>query len=79
MRFVVSLVLLSGATVAAQPIPAGMKVGLVQFLALGYQGLKSNITRAAEKMPADDYGFTPSTMPGVRSYRRPPVLSSSRR
>jgi hypothetical protein len=70
MRFFISLLLLGGATLAAQPIPAGMKVGLVQFLQFGYQGLKSNITHAAEKMPADDYAFTPSTMPAVRSYGR---------
>ena len=70
MRFTIGLLLLVASSIVAEPIPAGMKVGLVQFLNFGYQGLKSNITRAAEKMPADDFGFAPSTMPGMRSYGR---------
>ena len=32
-------------------IPAGQRVGLVVYLKAGYQGLKVNLTAAAEKMP----------------------------
>ena len=49
-------------------IPAGQKVGLVVYLKAGYQGLKVNLTAAAEKMPEADYGFKPGTMPEVRTY-----------
>ena len=49
-------------------IPAGQKVGLVVYLKAGYQGLRVNLTAAAEKMPEADYGFKPGTMPEVRTY-----------
>lgn len=49
-------------------IPAGQKVGLVVYLKAGYQGLKVNLTAAAEKMPEADYGFKPGTMPEVRTF-----------
>ena len=62
MRYIASLWLLATATVAAQPIPAGVKVGLSDCIRYGYAGLKSNITSAAEKMPAAGYGFVPSKM-----------------
>jgi len=33
-----------------------------------YQGLKTNLTQAADKMPEADYMSKPSTMPEVRGY-----------
>ena len=61
------LCLLVSATGFAQ-IPAGQRVGLVIYLKAGYQGLRTNLTAAAEKMPEADYGFKPGTMPEVRTY-----------
>jgi hypothetical protein len=49
-------------------IPAGQRVGLAVYLKAGYQGLRVNLTAAAEKMPEADYGFKPGTMPEVRTY-----------
>ncbi len=41
---------------------------MVIYLKAGYQGLKVNLTAAAERMPEADYGFKPGTMPEVRTY-----------
>jgi len=62
------LVLVVGTVTAGQPIPAGMKVGLPEYLRFGYQGIKQNLLRAAEKLPEADYGFRPGSMPEVRTY-----------
>jgi DinB superfamily len=61
------LILCPSAPAAAQ-IPPGMKVGLSQYLQAGYDGLKSNVIAAANKMPEGDFGFRPSTMSEVRSF-----------
>ncbi|MPZ21110.1 MAG: DinB family protein [Luteitalea sp.] len=61
-------VLLFAVTAPAQPIPKGQKIGLARYLQAGYSGLKMNLTRAADKMPAADYDSKPSSMPEVRSY-----------
>jgi hypothetical protein len=62
-----TFVTLISAAAAAQ-IPAGQKVGLVTYLKAGYEGLKANLTAAAEKMPETDYGFKPGAMQEVRTY-----------
>jgi hypothetical protein len=53
---------------AAQPIPAGMKVGLPMYLQAGYNGLKQELVEAADEMPSDDYGFKPGTASEMRTY-----------
>ena len=62
-----ALLLMSGSNAAAQ-IPAGMKVGLVEYLQGGYEGLKSTVTSTAERMPDADFGFRPSSQPHVRTF-----------
>ena len=62
-----ALLLISGSNAAAQ-IPAGMKVGLVEYLQGGYEGLKSTVTSTAERMPDADFGFRPSSQPHVRTF-----------
>ena len=42
------LVLVGAVTCVAQPIPAGMKVGLSMYLQAGYGGLKSELSEAAD-------------------------------
>ena len=64
---VLALVLCSSAHASAQ-IPPGMKVGLSQYLQAGYDGLKTTVMTAANKMPEADFGFRPSTMPEVRTF-----------
>ena len=39
---------LGAAHLIAQPIPAGMKVGLATYLQMGYGGQKNDLTEAAE-------------------------------
>jgi hypothetical protein len=63
------VLLLSTATlVRAQPIPAGMKVGLPLYLQAGYSGVKQELLEAADDMPADDYGFKPGAAGEMRTY-----------
>ena len=59
--------LMSGSNATAQ-IPAGMKVGLVEYLQGGYEGLKSTVTSTAERMPDADFGFRPSNQAHVRTF-----------
>jgi hypothetical protein len=69
LRSIVALALiLYPSARASGQIPAGMKVGLSQYLQAGYDGLKSNVVAAANKMPEADFGFRPSTMPEVRTF-----------
>ena len=42
------LVLVGAVTCVAQPVPAGMKVGLSMYLQAGYGGLKSELSEAAD-------------------------------
>ena len=67
MALLPALLLLSGSNAAGQ-IPPGMKVGLVEYLQGGYEGLKSTVTSAAERMPDTDFAFKPSTQPHVRTF-----------
>jgi hypothetical protein len=62
------LVLVGVVTFGAQPIPAGMKVGLSMYLQAGYGGLKSELSEAADMMPESDYGFRPGVAPEVRTF-----------
>ena len=62
------LLLATPTLVHAQPIPAGMKVGLPMYLQAGYNGLKQELLEAADDMPAEDYGFKPGTAAGMRTY-----------
>jgi hypothetical protein len=59
---------LGTAHLTAQPIPAGMKVGLATYLQMGYGGQKNDLTEAAEMMPEADYGFKPASAPEVRGF-----------
>ena len=48
------LIVASATAVAAQPIPAGMKVGLAVYLGAAYGGLKAELIEAAQAMPEAD-------------------------
>ena len=56
------------APLAAQPIPAGMKVGLAHYLGAAYGGIKGELIDAAQAMPEADYGFKPAAAPEMRTY-----------
>lgn len=65
---VLGLMLSTATLVRAQPIPAGMKVGLPQYLQAGYNGVKQELLEAAADMPAADYGFKPGAAGEMRTY-----------
>ena len=65
---VLIFVLVGAVTCVAQPIPAGMKVGLSMYLQAGYDGLKSELSEAADMMPESDYGFRPGAAPEMRTF-----------
>jgi hypothetical protein len=44
------------------------KVDLIAYLQGGYEGIKADLTSAAEAMPEADYGSKPTTMPEVRTF-----------
>ena len=58
--------LLSSVSVGAQSAPAGGSV--VADVQRSYAGLKANILKAAEKMPAESYGYRPT--PDIRTFAR---------
>jgi len=60
--------LLCAASAQAQPPAAGQRRTVVQAIQAGYNGVKLNLTQAAEKMPEADYSFKPGTTPEVRNY-----------
>ena len=62
------LALVGTVTLGAQPIPAGMKVGLSIYLQAGYGGLKAELSEAADMMPESDYGFRPGAAPEMRTF-----------
>jgi hypothetical protein len=75
MTGLVAMALLGGGLVAgtpapfaAQPIPAGMKVGLALYLGAAYGGLKGDLMEAAQVMPDADYRFKPAAVPEMRTY-----------
>ena len=53
---------------AQQPPAGGQKIGLATSLQRGYNGIKTNFTAAAEKMPDADYSFKPGSTPDARTY-----------
>ena len=57
-------VALFAAVLNAQPAPAGNP--LVSESKQSYNGIKNNLTRMAEKMPAENYDFKP--VPEIRSF-----------
>jgi hypothetical protein len=65
---VVALCVLGPSGLVAQPVPAGMKVGLTDFLRFGYEGIKQNLVAAADRMPEAAYGTKPHGMAGGRTY-----------
>ena len=60
-------VLLLSASLAAQG-PAPGPVTMAQYLQRAYNGIKNNLTQAADKLSESDYGFKPSSMPEVRTF-----------
>ena len=60
--------LASATSLDAQPIPAGMKVGLPMYLQAGYNGLKQELLEAADEMPADAYGSKPGEAAEMRTF-----------
>jgi hypothetical protein len=61
-------VLLFAAAAQAQPPPAGQRRTVVDAIKAGYNGVKMNLTQAAEKMAEADYSFKPGTTTDVRNY-----------
>jgi len=62
------LILTAFVTSATGQPPASPKIGLVQYLQVGYAGGKRNLVAAAGKMPDADYGYKPSEMTGTRTF-----------
>jgi hypothetical protein len=62
------LTVANATSLAAQPIPVGMKVGLALYLSAAYGGLKAELIEAAQVMPEADYGFKPGPAPEMRTY-----------
>ena len=58
------LALSTGAALAQAPAPTGPAAEVLR----SYTGLKSNILKAAESMPADAYGYKP--VPDIRTFAR---------
>jgi uncharacterized damage-inducible protein DinB len=52
----------------AQPPAGGQKIGLAMSLQRSYNGIKTNLTAAADKLAEADYGFKPGSMPEVRTF-----------
>jgi hypothetical protein len=65
---VLSAIVAATADGAAAQIPPGMKVGLVEYLQGGYEGLKSTVTSTAERMPDAEFGFRPTSQQHVRTF-----------
>ena len=59
-------VVLSLSLAAQGPAPA--TTNLPQYLQRAYNGIKNNLTRAADMLPESDYGFKPSSMPEMRTF-----------
>ena len=61
-------VVAAGVTIVSAQIPAGQQIGLARYLQAGYRGSARSLQEAAEKMPASDYAFKPSTMAEARTF-----------
>jgi uncharacterized damage-inducible protein DinB len=64
--FVSAAVLVSVSLTAQGPAP--QTTNLPQYLQRAYNGLKNNLTRAADMLPESDYAFKPSSMPEMRTF-----------
>jgi hypothetical protein len=64
----VSGILLAASTALAQPPGAGQKLDLAASLQRSYNGVKANLTAAAEEMAEADYGFKPGPAPELRTF-----------
>lgn len=53
---------------AQTPVPGGAPSGPAAEVQRSYAGLRSNILKAAEKMPADSYAYKPT--PEIRTFAR---------
>lgn len=60
--------LAAGVSIVSAQIPAGAQIGLPRYLQGGYRGSALGLQEAAQKMPAADYGFKPSTMAEARTF-----------
>lgn len=60
--------LLSASSAFAQTAPAPQKVGLALSMQRAYASVKTNLTRAAEIMPEQEFGFKVVSVPEVRTY-----------
>lgn len=58
--------LFSTSLVAQGPAPG--PVTMAQYLQRAYNGIKTNLTQAADKLPESDYTFKPSSMPEMRNF-----------
>lgn len=68
VTYIVAGLMLFAVSSAAQAPTAGQKRGLAASLQTAYGTLKGNMTQAAEKMPAANYGFKPGSDPEQRTY-----------
>src|SRR5947209_3881854 len=67
--YLVSVLFMLGAVALAQQPPAGgQKVDIATSLQRNYNGIKTNLTQAADKLADADYTFKPGTMSEVRTY-----------
>jgi hypothetical protein len=67
-RLVAAAVMSWMTALSAQSPPAPRPITLVDYLKGAYGGVKNDLTLAAEAMPAEDYGFRPTSMPEVRTF-----------
>lgn len=65
---VTTLVILIASAPGSGQIPPGMKVGLVPYIQASFGGIAQSLQAAAERMPAEGYGFKPSSMPEARTF-----------
>jgi uncharacterized damage-inducible protein DinB len=63
----VSVAIVFSVSLAAQG-PGPATTSLPQYLQRAYNGVKTNLTRAADMLPESDYGFKPSSMPEMRTF-----------
>jgi uncharacterized damage-inducible protein DinB len=66
LAYVSAAVLMSVSLAAQGPAPA--TTNLPQYLQRAYNGIKTNLTRAADMLPESEYAFKPSAMPEMRTF-----------
>ncbi len=55
-------------SVSSAQIKPTQRVGLIQYLQIGYSAVAHDLLAAAELMPEAEYGFKPTQMPEARTY-----------